>query len=66
MWNLAQDYLPGITKFCVVTVGMNVSVLSWDGGKSAVDQQIEKEKDRKRHWEDVYEEIMDRGKVRNS
>ncbi|CAC5406039.1 USP36_42 [Mytilus coruscus] len=40
------------------------SVLSWDGGKSTLDREVEKDKERKRHWSDDYDEEIDTGKVK--
>lgn len=41
------------------------SVLSWDGGKSNLDREVEKEKERKRHWsDDDYDDEIDTGKVK--
>lgn len=40
------------------------SVLSWDGGKSNLDREVEKDKERKRHWsDDDYDDEIDTGKV---
>ena len=44
---------------------ISVSVSSWEGGKSTLDQEVihERRKERKRTWEDEYEGELDRGKV---
>ena len=41
-------------------------VSSWDGGKSTIDQEVihERRKEKKRNWEEDYEEDLDKGKVR--
>ena len=38
---------------------------SWEGGKSLVDDDVDRDRryERKRHWSDDYEEELDKGKV---
>lgn len=44
--------------------GYGSSVMSWDGGKNIVDREVEKDKERKRHWSDEYDDEIDAGKVK--
>ena len=37
--------------------------MSWDGDKSNVDREVEKEKKGNGHWSDEYDEELDVGKV---
>ncbi|OWF47819.1 ubiquitin carboxyl-terminal hydrolase 36-like [Mizuhopecten yessoensis] len=40
------------------------SVVSWNGGKSSLDLEADRERERKRAWSDAYDEEFDRGKVK--
>ena len=43
---------------------LNIGVLSWDGSKNHIDQDIEEERLlKKRQWSEEYNEELDSGKV---
>ena len=58
--------LPFASIFHWFVVEFILSVNSWDGGRSHVDQEVDKDRrsEKRRHWSDDYEEELDRGKVR--
>ena len=60
MWN--HENSTGKFMLCLI-FWLIVIVLSWDGEKSVVDREVEKDKDRKRHWSDEYDDEIDTGKV---
>lgn len=46
-----------------VNVCFTVLVSSWDGGRSSLDIEEDRDKERKKHWSENYDEEIDKGKV---